>query len=392
MEKIKKYLRKKADIKSIDMNEIKQYSKILSSKLITQDIDLIIGLKTGGYIPSILISKKLNKPLKFINIGRDKKRFFGIEVEKNIFLNNIYMQLFRKSQKPNIRSFNDDGIEGKRILLIDDDALSGLTLELAKDFLIKKGAKTVITACLIIYDDSYQSDFYAYKTKRSKILFFSFNKMKFPWAKTSKYYNNYLKEFNKYEVSYQNNKLERNYYDLDYTLSNTNSTFDFIFGYLKLNKKVRYYYNQFLKKVLSLFFFIPFRIRRKILINSQFKGLKKIDLLDYYNSTYKNLFLNNLTKLGNKILKKNNSKSILLTGCTEIPATEISKIFKFKKVISTTFNYKNGKILSIKDDTYGNLKLNFVKKEKDIKYRYYNDDSFSEDKLKNVMDEIIIVK
>ena len=178
MEKIKKYLRKKADIKSIDMNEIKQYSKILSSKLITQDIDLIIGLKTGGYIPSILISKKLNKPLKFINIGRDKKRFFGIEVEKNIFLNNIYMQLFRKSQKPNIRSFNDDGIEGKRILLIDDDALSGLTLELAKDFLIKKGAKTVITACLIIYDDSYQSDFYAYKTKRSKILFFSFNKMK----------------------------------------------------------------------------------------------------------------------------------------------------------------------------------------------------------------------
>ncbi|MBT3464914.1 hypothetical protein HN451_08015, partial [archaeon] len=68
------------------------------------------------------------------------------------------------------------------------------------------------------------------------------------------------------------------------------------------------------------------------------------------------------------------------------------KIFKFKKVISTTFNYKNGKILSIKDDTYGNLKLNFVKKEKDIKYRYYNDDSFSEDKLKNVMDEIIIVK
>ena len=184
---------------------------------------------------------------------------------------------------------------------------------------------------------------------------------------------------------------EIHYYDLDGTLSSLNSTFDFIKAYLKDRKKL---FRLFLVKVIMSFLvrarlYHPYK-SRYFVINLLFKGLKKEDLEQYYHETYKEMFLSSLTSLGEKVIKRDNSNDILITGCTQIPAELIGKLFGFKEVISTEFNYKNGRIQNIKHDTYGSLKINFVQK-KSQKMIYYTDDLQSEKSLINIMDRIIEV-
>lgn len=184
---------------------------------------------------------------------------------------------------------------------------------------------------------------------------------------------------------------EIHYYDLDGTLSSLNSTFDFIKAYLKDRNKL---FRLLLVRVVMSFLvrvklYHPYKSRHFV-INLFFKGLKKKDLEKYYHETYKAIFLNSLTPLGEKVIKKDNSNDILITGCTQIPAELIGKLFGFKEVISTEFNYKNGRIQNIKTDTYGSLKINFVEK-KPQEMIYYTDDLQSEKSLIGMMDQIIEV-
>jgi len=184
---------------------------------------------------------------------------------------------------------------------------------------------------------------------------------------------------------------EIHYYDLDGTLSTMNSTFDFITGYLKNRRKLIRLgiVKSFLVSLLYLNKYHPYKSRFMI-IEFFFKGLIRTDLEDYFQKEYKPKFLESLTPLGKEIMAKNNEHNVLLTGCTEIPALLIGDLFNFKKIISTSFNYKNDKITGIKNDTYGNLKIDYIQVSHKRKV-YYTDDLHSERALVDVMDEIIEV-
>ena len=84
-------------------------------------------------------------------------------------------------------------------------------------------------------------------------------------------------------------------------------------------------------------------------------------------------------------------KNILLTGCTEIPAEEIGKLFYNMKVICTEFNYDNNKISGIKKDTFGNLKLKYIHKKSSDHFTYFTDDPKTESELMKIMDKNIVV-
>jgi hypoxanthine phosphoribosyltransferase len=63
-------------------------------------------------------------------------------------------------------------LKGKRVLVVDDVASSGDTLELARALLAKVGAREVSTACLVAKTDRYQPDWTALPTGELTI---------FPW-------------------------------------------------------------------------------------------------------------------------------------------------------------------------------------------------------------------
>lgn len=184
----------------------------------------------------------------------------------------------------------------------------------------------------------------------------------------------------------------KQFYDLDGTLSKYNNTFDFIFWFLYKRKKWRYYFGKIAIKIINKTKVLTYTQRRKLMILTLFYGTKKEDLASFFENEYKEAFLKNLTKLGNKILDDKDKGSVLLTGCTEIPAKQISRIFGFEKVICTTFNCKNDYIVGIKDDTFGNFKLGYVNKKNNDYFTYYTDDIKSENELKKIMDNIILVK
>ena len=80
----------------------------------------------------------------------------------------------------------------------------------------------------------------------------------------------------------------------------------------------------------------------------------------------------------------------MLTGCTEVPANEIGKLFGFDKVISTEFN-SGKKLKKIISDTYGNLKIGHIQKKKDQRYIYYTDNTKTENKFIKFVDKVIEV-
>ena len=200
---LKKYLNKKARIKNLSLEQIEKLSHHLSKIVKSQDIDLIIGLKTGGYIPSIHVSQKLAKPVRFINLGRQSK-IFGINIEKSFYLKNLHIHTSRKNQKIIIRDWDSKiEVKEKKVLLVDDDSLTGKTMITAKQHLMGLGAGRITTACLISYNDCYQPDFSGYKTKRSKLFFIKISRYKFPWSPTSIYFRQYKDKLRDYRKNFE---------------------------------------------------------------------------------------------------------------------------------------------------------------------------------------------
>lgn len=183
-------------------------------------------------------------------------------------------------------------------------------------------------------------------------------------------------------------KKAEHYYDLDGTLSSLNSTFDFIEGYLRYEKKIikLYFAKIVMVTLMRLGAYDPYRFR-KLVILLLFKGLKKESLEAYFEEIYKPIFMNSLTPLGTSLMENKETADVMLTGCTEIPAIKIGGLFGFKKVIATEFFYKRGKVSGIKTDTYGNYKINYIQKSNQEKI-YYTDDLQSEQSLIKIMHEI----
>jgi hypoxanthine phosphoribosyltransferase len=76
------------------------------------------------------------------------------------------------SKKPRAMSAMPKGLAGLRVLLVDDVAASGDTLELGKALLAKMKAKAVATACLVCKDQGYAPDFIGLQETRLVV---------FPW-------------------------------------------------------------------------------------------------------------------------------------------------------------------------------------------------------------------
>jgi len=194
--------------------------------------------------------------------------------------------------------------------------------------------------------------------------------------------------------------------DLDGTITSPkiNNTFDFIKSFYKYYNIHLYYVKIVILVILSLIIVvIPIRILkikiRRFQIMIMFKGLDVNQLKDFAETYWINIVYNNLNREVIKIIdyyKKRKFRVIMLTACTEIPARIIAKKLKFNDVISTNFIIDNNKVVGIKNDTFGNLKINAIIKRysiTEIKEAYYiTDNPKDESELLSMFKKVYIYK
>ena len=117
----------------IGWNKFAQYSKMLAELLAKEDVDIIVGIARAGLIPATTVACMMRKDLYPIRLTRR--------------LNDEVV-----SKKPEWKvSLQDNVVAGKHVVVVDEIADTGETLDTAANRIRESGAKKVITAALFAH-------------------------------------------------------------------------------------------------------------------------------------------------------------------------------------------------------------------------------------------------
>lgn len=119
------------------------------------NFDKIVGILSGGAFLADYISHKTGIPTGYIKLS-----FYGDkESSFDLAMTGLINQTTKKVKKPS-KVYGLDNVYGKDILLVDDTVETGNTVESAKDYLMKKGARSVKVYALFL-DRLDQVDYYS---------------------------------------------------------------------------------------------------------------------------------------------------------------------------------------------------------------------------------------
>ncbi len=119
-------------IREISWENFHHICKELVEKLPVEDIDIILGIARGGLYPATLIS------------GMMRKEFYPLRITRRI--NDIV-----EYENPQWKIDVTDVVRDKNILVVDDIADSGQTMQLVADRVKEKGGKVVKYLTLITH-------------------------------------------------------------------------------------------------------------------------------------------------------------------------------------------------------------------------------------------------
>jgi len=138
----------------VTWTEMEKYCDLVIKKMNPNNIDVICGIKTGGYFVGKYIATKLNKPFVFVS----SKLWSGISMKKNI--HQAYYHYFGGEFSPKISDVPILDIKGKRVLLCDDTSYTGSTMRNVVKMLKENGEpQDIKTLCIWIYGQ-YYPDYY----------------------------------------------------------------------------------------------------------------------------------------------------------------------------------------------------------------------------------------
>lgn len=123
----------------------REVQRLAREILRTYKPNAVVGVAHGGVFVGGAIASALScdfYPVRISRRSRDK--------------------IVRRS--PKISGKMPNVLSGKRVLLVDDVASSGDTLELARGLLKKVGAKLVKTACLVCKEEGYHPDWESWQS------------------------------------------------------------------------------------------------------------------------------------------------------------------------------------------------------------------------------------
>jgi len=120
--------------------------KLLVSK-VAKDYqpEVVVGIAKGGVIPAVFVSSVFLVDFFPIKLSRRKNE-----------------QIVKKEPTWFIHPPSD--IKNLRVLLVDDIAVSGVVLDMAKRAVLAAGAKEVRTATLVVHSNSVKPDYFAIQT------------------------------------------------------------------------------------------------------------------------------------------------------------------------------------------------------------------------------------
>lgn len=150
---------KPAKFQAVSWREVEEGCVLIAENILREgvEIDTIIGILRGGWVPAQLLSDYLGVR----SVGTLEIKF--------------YKSVGETSEKPVVTQPLIVGIRDKNVLLVDDVSDTGKTLNVAVNFLSLYGPRKVYTATLYFKPWSmYKPDYYAYETDAWII---------FPWDK-----------------------------------------------------------------------------------------------------------------------------------------------------------------------------------------------------------------
>ena len=107
--------------------------------------DLVVGIAKGDVIPAVFLSSAFL--VDFFPIKLSSRR------DEQIV-----------SQTPVWHVRPTDAVEGKRVLIVDDICITGCTLRMASEEILRHGAREVRTASLVVHGISARPDYVALDT------------------------------------------------------------------------------------------------------------------------------------------------------------------------------------------------------------------------------------
>ncbi len=111
--------------------------------------DAVVGVAHGGVFVGGAVASALGV------------EFFPVRISRRSRDKGSSASASSKKSGPKISGDMPKELKGRRVLVVDDVASSGDTLELAKALLAKVGAEDAATACLVCKEEGYQPDFLA---------------------------------------------------------------------------------------------------------------------------------------------------------------------------------------------------------------------------------------
>ena len=101
--------------------------------------DILIPIMNGGLIPAGIVAKQMSvSDVRPVSVGRDgEKRYFIFPSHGKI-----------------------GNVARRKILIVEDDAMTGKSIELVKEYLFKKRAKEVKTLCVFIAEGVKNIEFF----------------------------------------------------------------------------------------------------------------------------------------------------------------------------------------------------------------------------------------
>jgi len=122
-------------LKKISWDELISMLLSMAKELKGREIDVVIGVGVSGLIPAVILRKLLGVGEFYVMTVRH----YSDEKPPRVIAKDPIV----------VQAPSADVVKGKRVLVIDDFAHTGKTLELIKNFLINSGALEVITAVVI---------------------------------------------------------------------------------------------------------------------------------------------------------------------------------------------------------------------------------------------------
>lgn len=153
--------------------------------------EVAIGILSGGAYPALKISRSLGVASAYIDINHYGIKINAIVIDDLVGVYRLARLLGYKPQISMKKDIAEDVVAGKRVLIVDDDSYSGLTLEAALQSVNEKGSLEVKTALLQSFIGNPLVDFAGKLFDRE---FYYRHRNILPWSQLSPYYTHGIRE------------------------------------------------------------------------------------------------------------------------------------------------------------------------------------------------------